>query len=245
LPNEHDSRIPPEGMPAQAPRPDRSALHGKAKPADALPSQQPITDEEIAEKRPSAVKRLLIRIGAAVMAVIALIFAYVFLLLGEPDEDAKYMTPPVEESITMPMSPFEAPGASSVENLADTFGGSVLSFYSGPAMIKARVYDTALGGGYARRATLTYAFEDGTQLTAESLRPTSAVALLKAEGAMLDATALYTLGGLNAGRMDTKEQICVFAQSDTAVYAVLCPSSHADELEAILKQTTLVAPGEN
>lgn len=209
------------------------------------PAQQPVTDEEIIEKKPSPLKRLLLRILAVVAAVFALVFAYLFLLLGEPDENAKYLPETVEQTISMPMSPFEAPGESSVENLAHTFGEPVLSFYSGPAMRKARVYDTALSGGYARRATLTYTFEDGTVLTAESLRPTSAVTLLDMPGASLDATALYTLGGLNAARMDTKEQVCIFAQTDTAVYAVICPASHASELEAILTKTSLVFPEGN
>lgn len=206
------------------------------------PVQNPVTDEEISEKKPSPLKRLLLRIAAVAAAIFALVFAYLFLLLGEPDEDAKYLPETVEETISMPMSPFEAPGESSVENLAHTFGESVLSFYSGLDMRKARVYDTAFSGGYARRATLTYAFEDGTLVTAESLRPTSAVTLLDMPGASLDATALYTLGGINAARMDTKDQVCIFAQTDTAVYAVLCPASHASQLEALLSKTALTAP---
>jgi len=201
---------------------------------------QPAMEEE--EKKPSPIKRLLLRIAAAAAAVFALVFAYLFLLLGEPDEDAKYLPQAVEQTIAMPMSPFEAPGESSVENVAHTFGESVLSFYSGLDMRKARVYDTAFSGGYARRATLTYAFEDGTLLTAESLRPTSAVTLLDMPGASLDASALYALGGLNAARMDTEETVCIFTQTDTAVYAVLCPASHASQLEAILTKTALTAP---
>ena len=218
--------------------PSTRAAAQQAQPA----VQQPVTDEEVIEKKPSPFRRLLLRIAAALAAVFALVFAYLFLLLGEPDEDAKYLPETVEETISMPMSPFEAPGESSVENLADTFGEAVLSFYSGLDMRKARVYDTALGGGYARRATLTYAFEDGTLLTAESLRPTSAVTLLDLPGASLDASALYSLGGLNAALMDTKEQVCIFAQSDTAVYAVICPASHASQLEPLLSKTSLTAP---
>ena len=109
-------------------------------------------------------------------------------------------------------------------------------------MQKARVYDTAFEGGYARCVTLTYRFEDGAQLTVESLRPTTAVSLIKQSGSILDATALYALGGLNAARMENDLNICVFAQSDTAVYAVTCPKTHEDDLDSLLRQTMLTQP---
>lgn len=210
-------------------------------PAPPVQAQSPLTDEEPAPKKPSRAARLLRRIGLGILLALALGFAYLFLLLGEPEEDAKYISAPQEAAITMPMGALEALGESNVEHLADTFGQPVLSLGQALPMQKARVYDTAFGGEYARRVTITYAFEDGQLLTAESLRPTSAVKLLEEDGYRLDASALYTLGGLNAARMDNEAHSCVFAQSDTAVYAVICPSAHAEELEALLRYTTLVA----
>lgn len=203
--------------------------------------QKPITDEPEV-KKPSALKRALLRVGAAVLLVIALVFAYLFLLLGEPDEDARYAADTPQEVITMPMSPFEAPGESNVQNLADTFGQPVLSVYQGLKMQKARIYDTAFEGGYARRVTLTYAFDDGAVVTVESIRPTSAVTLLGGSGYSLDATSLYTLGGIDGARMDNDAQICVFAQTGTAVYAVLCPKNHEKDLGDLLRLTLLVTP---
>lgn len=47
----------------------------------------------------------------------------------------------------------------------------VMALYGGLSMQRARVFDTAFSGGYARRVTLTYAFEDGAQLTVESTAP--------------------------------------------------------------------------
>jgi len=219
------------------PRPDFQPAPGQP-----LPVQKPVTDEEVVEKKPSRVVRLLKRMGLGVLLVLAIVFAYLFLLLGEPEEDAKYQTRKQEETISMPMGALEAPGESNVELLADTFGHPVLSLGQGMTMQKARVYDTAFGGEYARRVTLTYAFEDGQMLTVESIRPTAAATLLDEKGYRLDASSLYTLGGLNAARMDNDDSSCVFAQSDVAVYAVICPGSHADELEGLLRYTTLVAP---
>ena len=76
----------------------------------------------------------------------------------------------------------------------------------------------------------------------ESIRPTSAVSLINQSGYKLDATALYALGGLNAARMENDVNICVFAQSDAAVYAVTCPNTHEEALEALLRQTMLTEP---
>ena len=203
-----------------------------------------LDEEDVTLKTPSLLSRVLKRVGFAVLLVLALVFAYVFLLLGEPDEDAKYVPEVKEETILMPMSALEMPGQANVQTLADTFSQPVLSLGEALQMKKARIYDTAFENGYARRVTLTYAFADGTELTVESLRPTAAVTLLGGSGYKLDAASLYTLGGLNAGRMDDGVSCCIFGQSDTAVYAVICPATHAEELKTLLRYTMLIAPGE-
>lgn len=64
--------------------------------------------------------------------MIALVFAYIFLLLGEPDEEAKYVDLPDEELITMPMSALEFPARPTLQNLADTFGQPGYGVYGGP-----------------------------------------------------------------------------------------------------------------
>ena len=229
-------------MPRQAPRPDQHALRGKPAQENPLPKQQPVTDEEIVERRPSLASRVFKRIVMALLLILALVFAYIFLLLGEPEDEAKYVPKPVEESITMPMSALDVPGECDAQKLADSFGQPVLMLNQMLTMYKSRIYDTALDGEYARCVTITYTFEDGEQLLVESMRPTSAVTLLKREDYTLDASALYTMGGLNAARMQNDTQVCVFAQSDTAVYAVTCPVSHAEELANLLRYTTLAAP---
>lgn len=237
-------RTPPDGMPHEAPRPAREALHGREKPKDILPEQKPVTDAE--EKRPpSRLRRVLTRVGLGILLIAALAFAYIFLLLGEPVHEEEGEVPAPEESaITMPMNALEVPGAANVESLADTFGQPVLSLYGGLEMRKARIFDTAFGGGFARRVTLTYTFEDGSPLTVESIRPASAVTLLDEDGYRLNAGALYTLGGVSAARIDNGEQIRVFGQSETAVYAVTCPNAHEGDLTALLRQTVLIRPAE-
>lgn len=206
-----------------------------------MPDQnQKLTQEEV--KKPSRAGLFIRRAGLCVLTVLALAFVYIFLLLGEPDEEAKYIRKPEEETIVMPMSALDIPGETDVQKLADSFGQPVLALNQLLSMYKSRIYDTAFEGGYARCVTITYTFDDGQTLLVESMRPTSAVALLGREDYRLDASALYTMGGLNAARMQNDTQICVFAQSDAAVYAVTCPVSHAEELANLLRYTTLVAP---
>ncbi len=231
------------GSPAQRQHVLKNLLRGMRRPQEPMPAQKPVTDEEEAPpKTPSRARKLLVRALLCLLLAAALVFAYLFLLLGEPDEDAKYAVSQPQAQITMPMSALETPGDADVQSLADTFGQPVLSLYGGLSMQKARIFDTAFEGGYARRVTLTYAFEDGATLTLESVRPTSAGELLDQRGYKLEAQTLYTLGGLNAARMDNSQQSCVFAQNDVAVYAVVCPASHAGDLPALLKTTTLTAP---
>lgn len=237
-------RTPPDDMPREAPRPAREVLRGHEKPKDDLPKQRSLTEAE-EKKAPSKLRRILARVGLGLLLIAALAFIYVFLLLGEPvHEEGDEPSASEESLITTPMNALEIPEAANVESLADAFGQPVLSLYGGLEMQKARIFDTAFGGGFARRVTLTYAFEDGSLLTVESIRPTAAVTLLDEGGYHLNAGALYTLGGVNAARIENGEQIRIFGQSDTAVYAVTCPAAHEEELTSLLRLTTLIRPSE-
>ncbi|MDD3335196.1 MAG: hypothetical protein PHI98_06725 [Eubacteriales bacterium] len=235
----------PENMPAQAPPSRFSLLKGMGKPKDTLPEQKPVTDEEVIERKPAKWKTVLVRALTIFLMVLALALGYVFLLLGEPEEDTAYIQQADEEQIRMSMSALEVPGESNAASLAQTFGQPVLYLSGGTAtMERARIYDTAFSGGYARRVTLQYAFSDGETLTVESIRPTAAVRLLGGDEYTLDANNLYTIGGVDAARMDSSDQICVFGQTGTAAYAVYCPKGHEGELTELLRQTALAAAEE-
>lgn len=222
---------------------DRNKRRTQAKPPEKKEAQTLAPEEAAPERKPSLVSRILKYIGLGVLVILALVFAYIFLLLGEPDDDVKYLPEKAaEESVTMPMTALDMPGESDPQKLADTFGQPVLVLEQSLAMYKARMYDTAFEGEYARCVTVTYAFEDGAQLTVQSIRPTAAVSLIKQQDYRLDGSALYTMAGLTAARMQNDTSVCVFAQSDTAVYAITCPASHADQLPDLLRYTTLAAP---
>ncbi len=215
----------------------------QGKPPEKQAAQKLEAEETAPERKPSLVSRILKSIGLGVLVILALVFVYIFLLLGEPDDDVKYLPEkPAEESVTMPMTALDMPGESDPQKLADTFGQPVLVLEGALSMYKARMYDTAFDGEYARCVTVTYAFEDGAQLTVQSIRPTAAVSLIKQQDYRLDGSALYTMAGLTAARMQNDTSVCVFAQSDTAVYAITCPASHADQLPDLLRYTTLAAP---
>lgn len=91
-------------------------------------------------------------------------------------------------------------------------------------MTRSRVYDTAFQGEYARRATLTYAFEDGQSLTVESIRPVSAIALLKGEDYHLNGDTMYYIGGMDAAWMENGADVLVFARRRTRPTPSAAPS---------------------
>jgi len=143
-----------------------------------LPQQKPIDDEEIPQELPTPWwKKALKRILLILLVVVALVFAYLFLLMGEPEEDLE-TTSPVQavQPITIPMNALEAPGDAYLPSLAETFGQPVLGIRSPDVTLqRARVYDTAFGGEYARRVTLNYLLSDGGEMVVESIRPISDV----------------------------------------------------------------------
>lgn len=181
----------PEDMPRQV-KAQQPKLK-EEKPGDALPPQQPLTDEETAPKQPPRWRKIVKKVLLWLGVVLALVLCYLFLLLGEPDEDEQLTQQPSQaQPITLPMSAVESPGDTSPEGLAELFGQPVLCLYgSALSMTRSRVYDTAFRGEYARRVTLTYAFEDGQALTLESIRPVSAIALLRGEDYHLNGDSLY------------------------------------------------------
>lgn len=231
-------------MPQVAPSPKKSAIGGKQKPRDVLPEQMPVTDDVTAAKKPSGIKRVLKIILTTVMLVVGLVFIYLFLLLGEPSEEVKNAAPaPTEAKIDMPMHAIESPGDSNVQSIADTFDAPVLTLYGSElSMQKSRIFDTAFQGGYARRVTISYTFDDGSLLLLESIRPTSAISLLSSSDYSLQSGKLYTLGGMSAARMDNDTQLCIFSQGEGVAYAVTCPQSHAEDVTILLRQTTLTNP---
>ena len=236
---------PPKGTPRGAASHNRAPRQAEQK-RDALPVQKPITDEGELVKRPSKVRLFLRRLGVMLLIGIALAMTYVFLLMGEPnvDSDAAPRTALREEAITVPIAAVEAPGGAQLATMAATFGKPLLALYGEPLPLqKVTLYDTAFKGGYARRATLLYETEDGQAIKLESIRPTAAVTLLNHQDSSLYAGNIYSLAGMEAARMDSPNEVCIFAKSDEVVYAVSGPVAYFQEMSALIRQTTLLDPG--
>ena len=75
----------PEDMPRQV-KAQQPKLK-EEKPGDTLPPQQPLTDEETAPKQPPRWRKIVKKVLLWLGVVLALVLCYLFLLLGEPDED--------------------------------------------------------------------------------------------------------------------------------------------------------------
>lgn len=98
----------PENMPRQV-KAEKPKLK-KEQGGEALPPQQPLTDEEALPKKTPRWKKIVRRVLAWVAVALALALCYLFLLLGEPDEDSKLAQQPVQQTpITLPMSAVESP----------------------------------------------------------------------------------------------------------------------------------------
>ncbi|MBN1777954.1 MAG: hypothetical protein JW811_07510, partial [Clostridiales bacterium] len=102
------------------------------------------------------------------------------------------------------------------------------------------LYDTAYRGGYARRLTLTYQFPDGQIMTIDSIRPPGAVALLEDSGYVIRVDTLYTMGGMDAVRMDSGDYVRLAAEGPEAAYVVHFPIVHQDQLTDYLRYTGLI-----
>ena len=235
-------RKAPEGMPTQVP--PRRPVETRPPVGEPLPKQKAISDEPEITPPPkwkAVAKRVLIVLGL----LLSLAMVYVFLLMGEPDEDSQLTQQNAvqEESIRVPIAAAQIAGDGDMNPLAVNFGKPVLAINgSNLTLQKATLFDTAFHNGYARRMSLSYAFADGALLTVESIRPTAAAELLKTGRYSINMATLYTIAGMDAVRMDSEETVCILARSLEAVYALLCPASHEAELGALLKQATLMQP---
>lgn len=213
-------------------------------PENELPQQIAIGEEEV-RSGPGPVVRRLIAIGAVLALAAALVLAYLFLLVGEPEEEIKHVPKTPETPVAGPMSPMSALGDTGLHAMPEAFGAPVLTIYAGASAQKSAMADTAFAGGYARTAAITYTLEDGTEIRAVSLRPASAVTLLEEKGTYsLDGERLYTLAGLNAARMENGTDSVIFTQSEEAVYAVIFPAEKLDEVSQVLRGTTLLTAQE-
>jgi hypothetical protein len=233
-------RKPPTDMPKEIETIKRDYL--RHEPQDDLPRQKALTDEP--EQKPPAkwktvLKKFLIFLGV----LLALAFLYLFLLMGEPDDDAEMLLEQSakEEVIQMAMSAQELSGDADLTTAAASFGKPAMELRGGVLpLLKASLYDTAYQGGYARRLTLTYQFPDGQVLTVDSIRPPGAVALLADPDYSIRVDTLYTIGGMDAVRMDSTDYIRLAAKNADAAYVVHFPVAHKDQLDDLMRYTGLI-----
>ena len=233
-------RKPPKDMPKEIETIKRSYLHEE--PQADLPRQKALTDEP-ERKRPAKWKAVVKRFFIVLGLLLALAVLYLFLLMGEPDDDDEMLLKQSarEEIIQIPMTGQELGADADLEAAAVSFGEAAMELRGGLLPLRSvALYDTAYHGGYARRLTLTYAFPDGMVMTVDSIRPSGAVALLMDPAYVIRVDALYTIGGMDAVRMDSDDYIRLAAEGPNAAYVVHFPMAHADQLTDYLRYTGLL-----
>jgi len=233
-------RKPPKDMPREIETIRRNYL--KQPQRVDLPEQKALTDEPV-RKPPAKWKAVAKKILLFLALLLALAFLYLFLLMGEPDDDSEVLIAQSaqEEIIQMPMTGQELSGTIDVTAAAVSFGKAAMELRGEVLPLqKAALYDTAYRGGYARRLTLTYQFPDGQILTVDSIRPAGAIALLTDPAYVIRVDAIYTMGGMDAVRMDSADYIRLAAAGTDAVYVVHFPVSHEDQLVDLLRYTGLI-----
>lgn len=190
----------------------------------------------------SKIKKALRRLLYLLFMVIAFASVYLFLLLGEPDEEAKLAIDEPILPIINPINPMEATDTAGLQQLADVFGEPILSLYTGGELQKARVSDIPFEKNYARMVTLTFSLEDMQIVQLKSIRPKEAAALLSQKNATLYTKSMYSIAGLTASRIDSPLETSIIAQNDNVVYCVIFPTEKQDELTQLLRQTYLISP---
>jgi hypothetical protein len=234
-------RKPPADMPREVETIRRNYLQTPKR--DLMPAQKALSD--VPEVKPPAKWKAVARkLLLLLLLLLALAFLYLFLLMGEPDDDDEMLlkqSAAQEEIIRMPMTGQEMTGTVDVTAAAVSFGKDVMELRGNALpLIKAALYDTAYNGGYARRLTLTYQFPDGSEMTVDSIRPPGAITLLTDSQYALRVDTLYTMGGLDAVRMDSEDYIRVAAAGEDAVYVMHIPVAKEEQLSDYLRTLGLI-----
>lgn len=205
-------------------------------------SNEILNDKSVESVKKAKIKKWLRIPLLFFVTMAAFAFVYIFLLLGEPDEEQKLNTAPTILPITSPISPMEATDEAGLQNLVDAFGEPILCLYSNAELQKARLSDIPFENQYARMVILTYTTSENKTIQLKSIRPKTAAPILAQKGATLNAQSLYSIAGLNGSRMDTALETSVIAQNDQVVYCVTIPYDKQNDLTLLLRQTYLISP---
>lgn len=243
--DEHHSgrRSAPKDMPTAVPKATRP-MAARTEPKQEVPQQRPI-DEQAPAQPPSKIKWILLKVATVLLIVVALGFAYIFLLLGEPDADVAATTDNTgSEKITAPIQALEVRGDGDLSALALSFGKPILTMPQGAALDAATLYDTAFEGGYARCVTMTYQLSGGMKMTLYSIRPETAVTLLGGERYTQRMGSRYALAGLDAQYLSSASGATILASGEGACYAMKCPSGAVDQIEELIRYCQLMQPAQ-
>ncbi len=231
-------RQPPRDMPRNVPPSDRVPPR-QAPPRQATPSQKPIDDDAPSVAEVPRWRTIVKKVATVLLVLLALALAYVFLLLGEPDEEATQSAAPPAEVIRVPIQAVEITDKQQLGQLAASFSEPVLTLEELLPLSKATLFDSAYQNGYARRLSLLYTMEDGSLLQLDSIRPDGAVTLF--EGRYTQRVdEPYSFAGMSAQRLDAGDHSLFLTRAGGVCYAVSVPASQLQQARELLKYCVLM-----
>ena len=206
-----------------------------------LNKQHSLTDESFEAPPTPLYKIILKRFFCILATLILLVVIYLLLLIAEPvpEKQDKVVN---EKIITQQMTTLEAPGESDLSLIADRFGFPILILNGGAVIQSTKIEDNPYLNGYARHVIIRYTLENQFSFTLESIRPTAAISTLFPQGYHINASKLYSMAGMDTGRMDSNSMVCFFAQSDEVSYAFTFEKTSESKLLGLLPYIGLQHP---
>lgn len=189
------------------------------------------------EKRRPVWRRIVRAVLTALLAVVLIALFYVAVVMGHPQDDGAVI---VEAATDQPL----LGDADPVIIVSEADMGSLLNAFPAPVMQPLAGSPLLFGGGecrsvpyedgFARVATISYRTEGGAAFTVQSIYPARALTLVGKDGFTIDGRTGQSLSGLRSVRMESNEQIRLYAQGQEALYVVTTAKLDT----AVLRQLT-------
>ena len=209
------------------------------------PQTKPSKPTKPPRKRWTRLKKILLRIGGVMLALVLAVAFYLAVIMGQPDtQGLEGGAAPAEQALRAAEPAYQIQEEGQVQALIDQYPAPALSFHELPGLsfVSGRSYDQAFEGGFARRLELVYQNAGGQSVVLESIYPARAFDLMSREGYALNTLTQTALAGQPAVVMTGEQGVRLHTQGEEAIYILTAPVLAAEELAQITRATTLTLP---